>query len=70
MPAVNEEGGQEGQELAVVGHLGMGAEGVKPDGREPAEPSVASQEHPSPHCSPGHCQPSQALISPSSDLYF
>lgn len=35
--AVNEEGGQEGADLAIMGHLGTGSEGVQPDGREPAE---------------------------------
>lgn len=53
MPAVNEEGGQEGAELAVMGHLGLGREGVKPDGREPVEPFTGPLEHPIPHCSPG-----------------
>lgn len=38
MPAVNEEGRQEGAELAVLGHLGMGWEGAKPDGSGPTEP--------------------------------
>lgn len=37
--AVNEEGGCEGADLGVAGHLEMGGDRVKPEGHELAESS-------------------------------